>query len=225
MSFNLINILLIILILLILNHIKIKNKDELKNTSNNIPNIIHNKIPTYGTIQYEANNNYNNIDYNYDNIVVLDNYNKLTEKLSDLGPKSKPVYNEAFKKSNNSKNKFNNFELEDPELLPSQQNIIYDTYKQFNQMSDANIHNSLVPHQIDYADRKIQDVYDQLINDPKKYEKEKKIIKTEQKINGGFKGEQVLSNLNWEYENESDGMSYDPNLSNLMSINDINDIN
>jgi hypothetical protein len=239
MLFNLVNLLIIIIILLVLNYIKInkKNKDELTNiVHTNSVRTPNDKIPLYGDIQYGTNNEYFDIKYEDDlDEIKPDNYFELTKKIGDLGEKQKPIYNDIFKKSNQQKNKFNNFELEDPELLPSQQNIVYDTYKKFNQPSDNSIYNPLVPSQIDYKDRKIQDVYDQMINNPKRYEKNKKIskyrdpynkyiidadtdIKNESTINGGFQGEHTLSNLTWEYEEDNDGMSYDPSLSNLMSL-------
>jgi hypothetical protein len=216
MLFNLVNLLIIIIILLVLNYIKInkKNKDELTNiVHTNSVRTPNDKIPLYGDIQYEIKNEYFDINYGDQEEIKPDNHIGLTKKINDLGEIPKPVYNDIFKKSNLQQNKFNNFELKDPELLPSQQDIVYDTYKQFNQPSDSSIYNPLVPSQIEYTDRKIQDVYDQMINDPKKHENNKKIKKyrdpynqhiidaekpLDVTINGGFQGENVLSNLIWE---------------------------
>jgi hypothetical protein len=210
MLFNLVILLFVVTFLLVLNYIKVDK--NVVNTNN---------------IQNNTKNKYNNVHINYDDITpptYIDVKNKLG------------TYDDDFKITNSNINIKN----------PSQEDIIYDSYKQFNQPSDALIHNPFVPTQIDYTNREIQDVYDQLINDPKKYEQPKTIKKFNdiynepikhfngtsndsnsingtahsllRSLNGGFKGEHILSNVMWEYEEDNDGMSYDPTLSTLMTI-------
>jgi len=227
MLFNLVNLLIVVIILLVLNYIKINKKDTFAGTTNNTPFIRkpNDKIPIYGDTQFGSINNYDNVTFSYDNDIIPDNYNQLTKKLNNLGSEAKPIYSDVFIKPNLNHIKSNNFELKNPDLLPSEQDIIYDSYKQFNQPSDAILYNPLVPSQIEYKEKKIQDVYDQIVNDPHKYEKEKHLKKhNKDTIDGGFMNENILTNVMWQYEEDNDGMSYDPSLSNQLSINNLQNI-
>jgi len=221
MSINITNILLIILIIFILNNIKfdsfiIPETFQTINLNEENEFKIPKRTPLYGDIQYELHD-YDNYkpDYKYQNfdiikekksnVNLLNKYNDLTKMNTDIPKKSydiiyEPEYNNVFKKTD----------------LPCQQDIIYDT--KFFQPSDADIYNPINYNNINYTERKIQDVYDDLVNNvqknnpPKKLKEKKNNLKT-----GGF-SENVLTNLEWEYEDEEDGMNYDPNLSNLLAL-------
>jgi len=224
--FNLQNILLIIIILILLNNIKVEFKDTDNFTSINLneENNFSNKlrIPKYGNIQYETHNNDNTdkmykyqnfdiIDYEKklelsENVDTLNKYNDLT-KYNAIIPKVNkdiiytPSYKNTFKKTN----------------LPSEQDIIYDI--KFNQPSDADIYNPVNYNNISYADRTIQSVYEDIVNDVKKNSPSKKLKQqSDYKIKAGAFGENTLTNLDWEYEDDVEDMSYDPKLSNLLAL-------
>jgi hypothetical protein len=200
------NIILIIIILLLLNNIKIKSNDtEESFTDLNVKYNYNSKIPIYGDIQYDVFNNDNDdkiykhqnyqvIDYHKnlelsDKVNLLNDYNNLTKLNSDM---PKPNFINS--------------------TMPSEQDIIYDT--KFFQPSDAEIHKPFDKTTIKYEERTIQDVYDELVN--KKVEHKKLKPKSETKV--GMFGEKTLNNLDWEYENEDDGMSYDPNSEPYLAI-------
>jgi len=224
--FNLQNILLIIIILILLNNIKVEFKDTDNFTSINLneENNFSNKlrIPKYGNIQYETHNNDNTdkmykyqnfdiIDYEKklelsENVDTLNKYNDLT-KYNAIIPKVNkdiiytPSHKNTFKKTN----------------LPSEQDIIYDI--KFNQPSDADIYNPVNYNNISYADRTIQSVYEDIVNDVKKNSPSKKLKQqSDYKIKAGAFGENTLTNLDWEYEDDVEDMSYDPKLSNLLAL-------
>ena len=212
---------IIIIFLFLLNTIKI-NKNE-KNKNKQIDKFNQDtynfdktqKIKKFGEIQYDVVNNDNDNktfeyqDYiiNYDNkinipdkvnisdnIKLLNNYNDLTElnnKLPLINYTN--IDNPNFLKTN----------------LPSQENIIYDS--KFYQPSDADIYNPTDFTQINYADRKIQDVYQDIINDVKKDNKQIKENKNEIRI--GASNLKTFTDIDWEYNDDDDGMSFDPRIS------------
>lgn len=196
------NIILIILILVLLNNIKIgskKNKKEkFKSTNFNNTNLSQNN----NTHLSQPNNikipNYGDIQY--DTYINLPSQNKVTNvKQDSTNIIDAPNY--KFIKTN----------------LPCQQDIIYDT--KFFRPSDENINEPLDLSKINYSERKIQDVYSDIVNKDT-IKKNLKILKplnnNELKI-GGF-GESTLNNVNWAYNDEDDGMNYDPSLSNLLAL-------
>jgi hypothetical protein len=216
MAFNLTNILLIIIIIIILNNIKIpKENFEVINLNEENNFDVPKRTPIYGDVQFQLHN-YDNYKPNYkyqnfdilkeekSNINVQNKYNDLTKLNANIPKQPKediygPEYQGIYKKTN----------------LPSQQDIIYDT--KFFQPSDADIYNPIDYNKIDYTDRKIQDVYDNLVNNVQKNAPKKKLKENTEKKIGGF-GENTLSNTTWEYEGEDDGMHYDPTMSNLMAL-------
>ena len=135
-----------------------------------------------------------------DGVNNINKYNQLTKLNSDI-PK--------INKITSVNNKFIKTDL------PSQQDIIYDT--KFFQPSDADIFNPFDSSKINYSERKIQEVYEEIVNDVKRNIPNKKIIKKNKIKAGGF-GESTYNTVDWEYENDDDGMSYDPKLSNLLAL-------
>jgi hypothetical protein len=168
-------------------------------------------IPIYGDNQYVAKDKeLDNSKFKYQNLDILDlNSTKVIDETMII---NEPLINFDKTQLFNIEygNKFKNVRL------PSEDSDRYDI--KFFQPSDADINIPFDPKKIAYTERKIQDVYDDIINNVKKIYPDKKIKKSNNLIiNGGF-GENTLSNVDWSYENETDGMSYDPSLSNLMAI-------
>jgi len=220
--FSLQNILLIIILLFLFNYIQVNENFIGINYNKNDNFKSTERIPIYGNIQYEATDKDDDNVYRYQDFEIikknqilelsndknqLNKYNTLTE-LNDILPSYNKdsiyskSYDNTFKKTN----------------LPSEQDYIYDNAKKFNQPSDADIYNPLVPSQIEYTDRKIQEVYEEIVNNVKKNNPDKKIKQTTSDvISGGF-NESILKNIMVEYEDDEDGLSYDPYQSNLLAI-------
>lgn len=188
-----------LLVLYILNNIKIK-KTLYKN-----PEKIHinAKIKKYGQIQYNViNNDNNNLNYKYQNI----NYNKLSNDINQLNK-----YNDLTKLNNTFDSSQNNFQKNTITNLPCQQDIIYDT--KFYQPSDADIYNPTDLTTINYKERKIEDVYNNIVNNKKQ---NKKKIHNINEFQLGASGLKTYRNIDWEYEDDNDdGLAYDPRTSNL----------
>jgi hypothetical protein len=215
MTLNITNILIIIAIIIILNNIKFSEPFEVINLNEQNSFDVPKRKPIYGDIQYQIHN-YDDYKPTY----KYQNFDILKEEKSNINTQNK--YNDLTK-LNADIPKENNKDIYGPEYqgiyiktdLPSQQDIIYDT--KFFQPSDADIYNPIDYNKVDYTDRKIQDVYDDLVNNVQKNAPKKKLKQNTNKKTGGF-GENTLTNLVWEYEGEEDGMSFDPTLSNLMAL-------
>jgi len=215
MTLNITNILIIIAIIIILNNIKFSEPFEVINLNEQNSFDIPKRKPIYGDIQYQIHN-YDDYKPTY----KYQNFDILKEEKSNINTQNK--YNDLTK-LNADIPKENNKDIYGPEYqgiyiktdLPSQQDIIYDT--KFFQPSDADIYNPIDYNKVDYTDRKIKDVYDDLVNNVQKNAPKKKLKQNTNKKTGGF-GENTLTNLVWEYEGEEDGMSFDPTLSNLMAL-------
>ena len=208
------NILLIILIILILNKIKIKRpKEDFKIME--VPNVNYNerpiKTPYYGDIQYDVKDNDNsNIVFEYQDFDILksknDNILDNTLKMNEFIPEQ----NKDILYKNNFGNKYKKV------MLPCEESDRYDI--KFFQPSDTEIYNPIDLTKIVYTDRKIQDVYNDIVNDVKKLHPKKKLKDSNNQKKMGAFGENTLSNLDWEYEEDDDGMSFDPELSNLLAL-------
>jgi hypothetical protein len=216
---NLKNIILIIIILFLFNEIKINKKDDNFvgiNTNKGNTYIMSKRIPKYGDIQYEGYDNDNDdMVFKYQDFEPIKNDAKLelSESINNINTYNKLTkLNSDIPKLNSISQKTNKFIKTN---LPSEQDIIYDT--KFFQPSDADIFNPFDPTKINYSERKIQEVYEEIVNDVKRNNPNKKKTKKNKKKDGGF-GESTYKNIDWEYENEDDGMSYDPKLSNLLAL-------
>jgi len=195
------NLLIILLIIYILYDINTTKKILPKKESFNVLHKnknqtykIDNKtnILKYGQIQYDVIDYDNNdVQYKYQNLDMID--------ISDNLPK----LNKKFDSS--QKNTLTN--------LPCQQDIIYDT--KFYQPS--NIYNPTDLSNINYKERKIQDVYDEIVNSNNVKKKNKKQINVSE-FTPGASGLKTFKNIDWEYEGDDDGMSYDPNISTISAL-------
>ena len=206
----------IVLIFCILNHIKTKktkktlNKKESFNVLQNNKETYKNTIMKYGQIQYDVINYDNNdLQYKYQNfdIIKKDKVLELSENINELNK-----FNDLTKLNNKFDPSQNNFKKNTITNLPCQQDIIYDT--RFNQPSDADIFNPSDLTKINYKERKIQDVYDDIVNNNGVKTKNKK-QKEVSEFKSGASNLKTYTNIDWEYENDDDGMSYDPRMSNL----------
>jgi hypothetical protein len=204
------NILLIIIIfILLVSFNKRSNNDEPFEITKKVfqPSL----IPIYGNDQYVAKDKeLDDTKFKYQNLDILDlNPTKVIDETMIINEPLKtfdktPIFDIKYG------NKFKNVKL------PSEDSDRYDI--KFFQPSDADINIPFDPTKTVYTERKIQEVYDDIINNVKKIYPDKKIKKNNNLIiNGGF-GENILTNVEWSYENENDGMSYDPSLLNLMAL-------
>ena len=202
-------LIIIILILFILNNIKpFECFDKIDKTYKTNENI----IKKYGQVEYDINNNDNDDKiFKYQNFDII-NYEKKLELSDNINVLNK--YNDLTKINNNLP--IINYDVEEDKRfiktnLPSQQDIIYDT--RFFQPSDADIYNPTDITKTNYTERKIQDVYENLINKPAlNIKKQKENIN---EVRYGASGLKTFTDLDWEYEDENDGMSYDPRISSL----------
>jgi hypothetical protein len=217
-------LLIFVLILYLLNDIKTKKaakkitkkilpKKELFNVLNKNKKHtykIDNKanIMKYGQIQYDVINYNNDIHYKYQDfdIIKKDKKLNLSENINELNK-----YNDLTKLNNKFDSSQNNFKKNIVTNLPCQQDIIYDT--KFYQPSDADIYNPSDLSKINYKERKIQDVYDNIVNGNSAKTKNKKQIYDSTEFKSGASGLKTFKNVDWEYEGDDDGMSYDPNAS------------
>jgi hypothetical protein len=226
------NLLIIILILYMLNSMKINKKTQnkfIKNKSTNKKETFvqlnkynkntyefdkksQNRI--YGQIQYDVID-YDNQDVKYKfqdfDIIQKDKELELSKNVNSLNK-----YNDLTKINNkfdSSQNKFIKNTITD---LPCQQDIIYDT--KFNQPSDADFYNPNDLSQINYKERKIQDVYNEIVNGNSANNKNKKYVQELSQFNSGASGLKSYRNIDWEYEGDNDGMSYDPRSSTLSAF-------
>lgn len=204
------NIIIIIFILILLNFIKISSTDnEIANNIKNINKIdkkinIKKSIPKYGDTQYYVNDHdiFNYKPYDEPSTFktnIINNYKDIKKLSNEIPEPNKPIQDSRFKKTN----------------LPCQQDIIYDT--RFYDPSDEDDKSFIDFSKINYQDRKIQDVYSDLVNNKYKNIQKKIINKEDNTINGAF-GEKTLKTIDWEYENDDDGMNFDPYSSNLLAL-------
>lgn len=220
--FTLRNIFIFLIILLVLNNIRFNKIDKFNGVKQDKEKTVYikKKIPIYGDIQYDTiNDNNNDKIYKYQDLDII-KYQKNLEYTDTKNPINK--YNDLTKLNNKLPKPTNKDIIYTDQYqgrfiktnLPSEQDIIYDT--KFFQPSDADTYNPFDPTKIVYNDRKIQDVYDDIVNNVNKNDKKiKNNVGT--KTDGGF-GEKTLKNVMWEYEDENEGMSYDPSSSNLLAI-------
>jgi len=202
---NIQNILILLIILILLNNIKINNSEKFA-TLADIPTYLKEKkkISIYGDIQYETTNNENdNKKYKYQDLDILKPILKV-EKTEFTKVDNEiiytPPYNNTFIKTN----------------LPSQQEERYNI--KFNEPSDKYIYKPVDKTKIVYEERTIQNVYEDIINNVKKNNPVKKLKKNNDNIKKGGFEENTFKNIDWEYEGEDDGISYDPNSSNLLAL-------
>ena len=210
----------IVLIFCILNNIKTKKPKKIIKTMKTIKttsekesfNISQNM--KYGQIQYDViNYDNNNVQYKYQDfdIIKKDKILELSENINELNK-----YNDLTKLNNKFDLSQNNFKKNTVTNLPSQQDIIYDT--RFFQPSDADTYNPSDLTTINYKERKIQDVYDEIVNGNGGKTKNKKQMNDVSEFKSGASNLKTFTNIDWEYEGEDDGMSYDPRMSNLSAF-------
>lgn len=208
---NFTNLLFIIIILVLLNYIKINKNDEsyteIKKPLINKKNKIKEFKPTYGKDQYEVNNKQPKVKFKYQNIDILKNKLELTDNIS-FDYDSKEIMDNFYNENKTGVVAT----LIHPDLPhytkpPSEQKTLYD-YK-FYESNNQKLENIIKNNDIDFGEKTIKDVYDDLIVDFKKINPTKKLKKKSEKINGAF-GETSLNNIEWEYEDD-EGLGFDPN--------------
>jgi hypothetical protein len=221
------NLLIIVLILYMLNSMKINNTKTM-NKKNKKESFVHTNRHTKNTYDFnkkEINRTYGQIQYDvidYDNndikykfqdfdIIQKDKELELSKNVNTLNK-----YNDLTKLNNQFDPSQNKFIKNTVTNLPSQQDIIYDT--KFYQPSDADFYNATDLSQINYKERKIQDVYNEIVNGNSAKNKNKKHVKELSEYNSGASGLKSFKNIDWEYEEDNDGMSYDPRSSTLSAF-------
>ena len=199
---------IIVLFFCILNNIKTKKTRKIIKISSEKESFNIPQNMKFGQIQYDVVNYDNNdLQYKYQNfdIIKKDKTLELSENINVLNK-----YNDLTKLNNNFKPSHKNTVTN----LPCQQDIIYDT--RFFQPSDADTYNPSDLTTINYKERKIQDVYNEIVNGDKTTNKKQLSETTEFKT--GASNLKTYTNIDWEYEGEDDGMSYDPRMSNLSAF-------
>jgi hypothetical protein len=226
---NIQNISIIVIILYILNNVKIvtnkktTTKQALNNETFNSINKYKNetykldktlKTMKYGQIQYDViNYDHDNDHYKYQDIDLIKK-DKILELSEDINELNK--YNDLTKLNNKFDPSQNKFKKQIITNLPCQQDIIYDT--KFYQPSDADITNPSDLSNVNYKERKIQEVYDEIVNGNNVSKQNKKKINETSEFKSGASGLKTFKNLDWEYEGEDDGLSYDPRTSLLSAF-------
>jgi hypothetical protein len=229
---NIQNISIIVIILYILNNIKITinkktttstTKQALNNETFNSINKYKNETykldktlntMKYGQIQYDViNYDHDDDHYKYQDIDLIkkDKILELSENVNELNK-----YNDLTKLNNKFDPSQNKFKKQIITNLPCQQDIIYDT--KFYQPSDADITNPSDLSNVNYKERKIQEVYDEIVNGNNVSKQNKKKITEASEFKNGASGLKTFKNLDWEYEGEDDGLSYDPRTSLLSAF-------
>jgi hypothetical protein len=210
---NFTNLLFIIIILVLLNYIKINTNTNGESYTEITKPIINKQIkikefkPTYGKDQYEVNNKQIKVNFKYQDIDFLENKLELTDNINfDYDDK------ELMKKFYNENKTGVVATLIHPDLPhytspPSEQKTLYD-YK-FYESNNKKLEKIIKNNDIDFEDKSIKDVYNDLIVDFKKINPTKKIKDKSDKVKGAF-GETSLTNIMWEYEDDTD-MGFDPN--------------
>ena len=136
---------------------------------------------------------------------------ELSENVNELNK-----YNDLTKLNNKFDPSQNKFKKQIITNLPCQQDIIYDT--KFYQPSDADTFNPSDLSTVNYKERKIQEVYDEIVNGSNVNKQNKKKINETSEFKNGASGLKTFKNLDWEYEGEDDGLSYDPRTSLLSAF-------
>jgi len=198
-------LLIIMLIIYILNYITItpqsntiiNNKDSFNDVNKKESYKLDKKakIIKYGQIQYDVINYDDDTSYKYQNIDILKK-------------------NKTFELSDNINKVTYNFKKNTVTNLPCQQDIIYDT--KFYQPSDIDIYKPTDLTKINYKERKIQNIYDEIVNGPKI--NTKKQIPNSFEFDVGASGLKTYKNIDWMYEGDDDGLSYDPMASNISTF-------
>lgn len=210
---NFTNLLFIIIILVLLNYIKINTDTNAETYTEIIKPIINKQIktkefkPTYGKDQYKVNNKQHQVKFKYQDIDFLENKLELTDNINfDYDDK------ELMNKFYNENKTGVVATLIHPDLPhyttpPIEQKTMYD-YK-FYESNNKKLEKIIKNNDIDFGNKSIKDVYDDLIVDFKKINPTKKLKDTSDKVKGAF-GETSLTNIVWEYEDDTD-MGFDPN--------------
>lgn len=223
---NFTNLLFIFIILVLLNSIKInkKNKTEkytriINNKIINDDNIINkNEIdkilkqkqfkPLFGVDQFTTPNPKNNI-FEFQDIDFLNENTKLpiTNKL-DFTYDDETIIKKFYKEGKTGiVGTLINPTVLHKSKLPSDQKALYDYT--FYETKNKKLEKIINAENLELENKSIKEVYDDLITDFKKINPQKKQIIKKDKILGAF-GETTLNNIEWEYEDDTDNMGFDP---------------
>lgn len=188
------------------------NNNKYKDLSYKLNN--KSKIKNYGQIQYDVINYDNDSEnYKYQNLDIIKK-NKILPLSENINQINK--YNDLTKLNNNFDPSQNKFIKQTVTNLPSQQDIIYDT--KFYQPSDANIYKPSDLSKINYTDKKIEDIYNEIVNSNNVDKNKKKLKEKINEFTTGASGLKTYNNMNWEYEGENNDISFDPMVSLLSTF-------